>query len=479
MVFFKSQKAHEQDIVALQYQLKSGCAPYAFSNSQSHTMRSGHYKNSKSILDLSAFNGILQINSQENFAIAEPKITFLEIVKATLSRGLVPPLIPEFKGITLGGAIQGTAIESSSHLYGQFNDICLEYEILLGNGDLITASPQANSDLFYAITGSYGSLAIITLIKIKLIRASNYIKLTLKKFHSPQELIGQFQTLLPQKKKPDFIEGCAFSNEEALLITGCFNHQRTSKTFFSQKQFWNQWFLHQLKQASFNKEVFEVDMHLEDYLFRFDRGAFWMGQFLHSWKWIYYRYFSKKKLKNLKNLFFKNLPPSALKAPSRTFRFLFGSLFSSSNLYALLHQTPKEIFENLFFIQDFYIPLEKAEIAYSMFNEKTHIFPIWLCPVLGTTTPQFLSPHYTKTPKFFLNLGIYGIPSNEKAVPLLTNECEHFALEMEGRKMLYSLTYLSEPLFSKAYNLDLYEPLRKKYFADTAFHPLYIKIINK
>jgi FAD/FMN-containing dehydrogenase len=37
-----------------------------------------------------------------------------KLVKATLKYGLVPPVVTEFPGITVGGAIQGAAAETSS-----------------------------------------------------------------------------------------------------------------------------------------------------------------------------------------------------------------------------------------------------------------------------------------------------------------------------------------------------------------------------
>lgn len=36
------------------------------------------------------------------------------LVEATVKHGLVPPVVPEFPGITVGGAYNGTGGESSS-----------------------------------------------------------------------------------------------------------------------------------------------------------------------------------------------------------------------------------------------------------------------------------------------------------------------------------------------------------------------------
>ena len=40
----------------------------------------------------------------------------------------------------LGGLIMGCGIETSSHKYGLFQNICMSFDIILGNGDLIRCS---------------------------------------------------------------------------------------------------------------------------------------------------------------------------------------------------------------------------------------------------------------------------------------------------------------------------------------------------
>ena len=70
-----------------------------------------------------------------------------KLTEETMRHGLVPPVVPEFSGITAGRAAQGGAKESSSFKYGTVHDCCLEYEIILGNRELVTASREKNSVL--------------------------------------------------------------------------------------------------------------------------------------------------------------------------------------------------------------------------------------------------------------------------------------------------------------------------------------------
>ena len=70
--------------------------------------------------------------------------------------GLLPKVVPELEGITLGGAVAGCSVESMSYRYGGFHDTCLEYEVVTGTGERRVLGP--GDELFHMIHGSYGTL---------------------------------------------------------------------------------------------------------------------------------------------------------------------------------------------------------------------------------------------------------------------------------------------------------------------------------
>lgn len=101
-----------------------------------------------------------------------------KLLAFTLKHNLMPPVVPEFPGITVGGAVQGGSGESGSFKYGEFHDSCFEYEMILGNGEIVTASATQNPDLFAGTDSSYGSLGIMTKVSISLVPAHKYVELT-------------------------------------------------------------------------------------------------------------------------------------------------------------------------------------------------------------------------------------------------------------------------------------------------------------
>ena len=52
----------------------------------------------------------------------------------------MPAVVPQLKTITLGGAVAGVGIESSSHRYGLVHDTMLELDVLLGDGRVVTCT---------------------------------------------------------------------------------------------------------------------------------------------------------------------------------------------------------------------------------------------------------------------------------------------------------------------------------------------------
>ena len=73
--------------------------------------------------------------------------------------------------------MNGAALESGSWKVGQFNDQVLSFDILLGDGRLVTCSPTQNEDLFYGISGAYGSVGLVVLVKIALQPATQYVRI--------------------------------------------------------------------------------------------------------------------------------------------------------------------------------------------------------------------------------------------------------------------------------------------------------------
>jgi len=105
------------------------------------------------MVDTSSLNHVLSVNQKTKTCLVEPNVPMDQLVDATMPYGLVPPVVMEFPGITVGGGFAGTAGESSGFRHGFFEDTVNSIEIVLATGEVVSASPHERSDLFYGASG--------------------------------------------------------------------------------------------------------------------------------------------------------------------------------------------------------------------------------------------------------------------------------------------------------------------------------------
>src|SRR5271165_4086003 len=124
-------------------------------------------------IDVRCFHHVLDIAPSSRIADVEGMTTYEELADETLKHRLLPTVVPQLKTITIGGAVSGIGIESSSFKYGLVHETIEEMEIVLGDGSTIACSATQNPDLFYGFPNSYGTLGYVLRLKVKLIPAKN------------------------------------------------------------------------------------------------------------------------------------------------------------------------------------------------------------------------------------------------------------------------------------------------------------------
>lgn len=461
---------HAQDVEALRQQLKNESGQFSLQNHPhpSNITRSPAYKAAASQLNINHFNRILEIDLIHRRIWVEPRVTMQQLAEAAFEKGMMVPVIPEFKGITVGGAIMGGGLESASHRFGLFSDNCLAYEILLGDGTVVRATPEEHSDLFYGIVGSYGSLGILLSIELRLIPAKSWIQLKYRRFFSISETMKYFERNHGGISAPDFVEGFVFGPDHIKIVEGSFlSEPKTIPDTLSLKSSWSEWFYPHVKKMP---DQHEEKILLQEYLFRHDRGAFWIGAYGTEWSAIP-RYFLESRLKmpSLAKLL-PSFDPKNFKGPQDPgffFRLFWGWAMTSHRLYSWLHSHSEEWVAKHFIIQDFCIPAENVISFVEKVMDQVAIFPLWLCPTPKTKQPQILSPHFLPTTSsLVVNVGVYGISPHSKTPNELVRKLEEWTGEANGRKVLYSYSYYTPEEFWKIYPKKDYETLRRLYHAD-------------
>ncbi|KAL9045802.1 MAG: hypothetical protein Q9214_001223 [Letrouitia sp. 1 TL-2023] len=416
--------------------------PFRIYHGSTNSTRQAVHRGQNTV-DISLLSRIWEIDTNTQTTLVEPNVPMDRLVESTLKYGLIPPVVMEFPGITAGGGFAGTGGESSSFKYGYFDEIVNSVEIVLGNGDIINASDKENPDLFHGASGAIGSLGITTLLKIQLIQAKKYVKATYHFVRSIPKAIDRIreETLNPAL---DYVDGILFSKEHGVVITGSLvedipisAHVQT----FSNAA--DPWFYLHVKKKTLNNVIAYVEyIPLPEYLFRYDRGGFWVG----ASAFEYYKF------------------------PFNRFtRWLLNDFMHTRMLYRALHGSEQS---RKYIVQDLALPFATVGKFIDYTNESFGIWPLWLCPLRQSRLPT-LHPHFPETGadgqtlNLMLNVGLWGFgPVQHDRFVAKNRELERKLHEFGGMKWLYAHAYYEENEFWELFDRQWYDGLRRKYMAE-------------
>lgn len=190
---------------------------------QTMSFRRPLYKKQYTKIDCNLID-ILDVDTSRGIIRVEPLVNMGQISATLAKLDWTMAIVPELDDLTVGGLVMGTGIESSSHIYGLFQHICVSYELVLADGRLIKCSKDENSDLFYAIPWSYGTLGFLTAVEIKIIPATKFIRLKYEPVRGLKNVRRKFE-VEAKNKNNCFVEALQFSLDEAVIMTGTKVHE--------------------------------------------------------------------------------------------------------------------------------------------------------------------------------------------------------------------------------------------------------------
>ncbi len=427
------QDTHDSDVAAIASKVKdlySRKVPFRVFHGSTNSTRILSFKHSE-MVDVSNLDNVLAIRPDSMTADVEPNVPMDKLVFATLQYGLVPAVVMEFPGITVGGGIQGGAGESSSFKYGCFNQICNSYEMVLADGTIVTASQRERSDLFYGTAGSFGTLGIITKAEIQLLPAKKFVQLTYLPVTGFEDAVQVLQEVAAQDY--DYIDGIMFSATNGVIIVGRLSDKKTGniQRFSSARDNW--YYLHAQDISAAHKEVTE-SVPLVDYLFRYDRGAFWVGRYAFELFGVEF---------------------------NRFYRWLLNPILHTRKLYQALQESGAS---QQYLVQDLALPLKQAANFMQFVDKEFAIYPMWLCP-LAADNKSPLQSNNLKTP-LVINVGVWGNRITDPDTFIAVNkQLEGQLALLGGKKWFYAHSYYTEQEFWSRYDKRWYDKLRSTYKA--------------
>jgi Delta24-sterol reductase len=439
------------DISASVRRFYEGREKFRISHGSTNSTRQSAGKG-KNIVDTSRLSNVLKVDPVTRTALVEPNVPMDRLVEETMKYGLIPPVVMEFPGITVGGGFAGTSGESSSFKHGFFNHTINHVEMVLANGDVIICSDKEKADLFHGAAGAVGSLGVTTLVELNLISAKNYVETTYHPVSNMSEAIEKIEHVTSDSEL-DYVDGILFSKNEGAIITGHLTDnpkQSIPVQRFSDAR--DPWFyLHVNDKISKRTGPTVEAIPLAEYLFRYDRGGFWVGASA-------FEYF---------------------KMPFNDFtRWWLDDFLHTRMMYTALHASGQS---KKYVIQDLALPYATAKEFIDYTDEAFGIYPLWLCPLRQSPLPT-MHPHLNETEadgttlKPMLNIGLWGYgPPRYEDFLRKNRDLEHKLQELGGMKWLYAHTYYTKEEFWKIYDKEWYDSLREKYGA-TSLPSVYEKV---
>jgi cytokinin dehydrogenase len=102
--------------------------------------------------------------------------TWREVVGATLPRGLVPPVLTDYLGLSVGGTLVVGGVGAAISRFGAQSDNVLAMEVVTGEGRTLACSPERDAALFDAVRAGLGQVAIVTRATLRLVPAPRQVR---------------------------------------------------------------------------------------------------------------------------------------------------------------------------------------------------------------------------------------------------------------------------------------------------------------
>jgi FAD/FMN-containing dehydrogenase len=412
-------------------------------------------------LDVSGLDGVLAVDPVARTADVQGMCTYERLVDATLPHGLMPLVVPQLRTITLGGAVSGLGIESTSFYNGLPHESVLEMDILTGAGEIVTARPDGDhADLFAAFPNSLGSLGYATRLRIELQPVRRYVALRNVRFTDLDALadaIGEVMaTGAYQGRSVDAMDGVMFHPGEAYLVLGTFTDDAPRASDYTGRAI----YYRSLREREHDA------LTTYHYLWRWDIDWFWCSRAF-----------------GVQHPLVRALWPARYRRSDVYHRLVrLDQRYRLTERVNRLRGRPGT--ERV--VQDVEIPLARTAEFLRWFARTVRMSPVWLCPLrlrepAGPGSARVWPLYPLRPGERYVNIGFWGtVPIAEGAADGDVNRLvERAVAEAGGHKSLYSDAYYDRDTFDRLYGGATYRAVKERYDPDHRLTGLYEKAVGR
>ena len=399
-------------------------------------------------LDVRSLNQVIAVDSDRQVVEVEGMTTYAGLTDACLEQQCMPMVVPQLKSITIGGAVSGIGIESTSFRYGLPHETINRMEVLLANGDVVDCSPDnEHADLFFGIPNSYGTLGYILKLEARTLPVKPFVELEHVRYSDIDEYFSAVGDVC-RAADVDFVDGSIFDRDEMYLTLGRFRDHAPYHSDYT----WLKMYFRSIRERQ------QDFLSIHDYLWRWDTDWFWCS----------------------KNLYVQNLPMRLLLGRKRLNSIAYQKVMRwndrvgfTRSVNRLLNRQPESV------IQDVDIPLERAAEFLRFFTDEIGIRPVWMCPIGGHDVNRRFPFYPLHGSGLFVNFGFWDIVPNPQhhEAGYFNRKIEARVRELGGVKSLYSDAYYDEDEFWELYDGATYRQLKQKYDPEDRLKDLYQKCV--
>jgi FAD/FMN-containing dehydrogenase len=396
-------------------------------------------------LDVRAFNQVLRVDAADGWVDTEGMITYEDLTRECLVHGVMPAVVPQLKTITLGGAVAGVGIESSSHRYGLVHDTMLELDVLLGDGRVVTCTAEnEHADLFFGFPNSYGTLGYALRVKAKAVPVKPYVRLEHLPFTDARNYFQELEKRL-RARDADFVDGTVFSPREMYITLGRFADTAPYTSDYTYEHIY-------YRSIAEKREDY---LTVQDYIWRWDTDWFWCSKNVLAQHPLIRRLYGRERL------------------GSRTYTKIMrwnSRVGITKKLERVIGLHSESV------IQDVDIPLARAAEFLAFYAEHIALWPQWICPI-GPQKGRFSL--YPVKGEWTINFGFWDVKRTREphAAGHFNRLIERKVAELGGIKSLYSDSFFTPEEFQRHYGGEAYRALKAKYDPQRAFPDLYEKCV--
>ncbi|MGH3977776.1 MAG: FAD-binding protein [Pseudonocardiaceae bacterium] len=118
------------------------------------------------VIDMSCLDQVVDVRADR--VTVQAGALWSHVLDAALDHGRTPPVLTDYLHTSVGGTLAVGGVGGTSHHHGLQVDAVEELDVVTGNGELVTCSPERNRRLFDAVRAGLGQCGVITSATVRL-----------------------------------------------------------------------------------------------------------------------------------------------------------------------------------------------------------------------------------------------------------------------------------------------------------------------